>query len=73
MKFVNTRTSPRGLNGNPTNEDRIFIKNSDEKNNMKKFLELKKEEQEEKVKKLILCKGQIFGEDECLNLVYNHG
>ena len=27
----------------------------------------------EKVKRLILGKGQIFGEDECLNEIYNHG
>ena len=27
----------------------------------------------EKVKRLILGKGQIFGEDECLNMIYNLG
>jgi len=27
----------------------------------------------EKVKRLILCKGQIFGEDECLNMIFNAG
>lgn len=36
-------------------------------------MQFKNEQLEERVKKLILCKGQIFGEDECLNLVYNYG
>jgi hypothetical protein len=48
-------------------EDRKNIKKSDELKIFNKY------RVQEKVKKLILGKGQIFGEDECLNIIYNHG
>ena len=28
---------------------------------------------QEKMKKLILCEGQMFGEDECLRMIINNG
>ena len=48
-------------------EDRKNIKRQDESALLKKF------KVNEKVKRLILGRGQIFGEDELLNNVYNHG
>ena len=48
-------------------EDRKNIKRGDELKMFNKY------RVHEKVKRLILGKGQIFGEDECLNMIYNSG
>ena len=48
-------------------EDRKNIKRYDMKENTNEPT------QGELIKKLILCKGQMFGEDELLNEIYNHG